>query len=72
MGTSRRRDVGSEIRRLLEIHPYCDACLALHVEVSLEEARAAALTLAAGPGFIRKHRKCDICTRTMETTFRFA
>jgi len=72
MGTSPRRDVASAIRRLLEAHPYCDACLALHMEISLDEARAVAVALVTGSAFIRKNRTCEVCTRSVETTFRFA
>jgi hypothetical protein len=72
MGTSPRRDVAAAVRRLLERHPYCDACLALHMEISLEEARAVAVALVTASDFIRKQRTCEICTRTVETTFRVA
>jgi|SRR5690349_9528986 len=72
MGTSPRRDVGAAIRRLLERHPYCDACLALRMEISLDEARAVAVALVTVSNFIRKHRTCETCTRTVETTFRVA
>ena len=70
MGTSPRRDVAVAIRRLLETHAYCDACLALHMEISLEEARVLAVALVTASDFIRKHRKCEVCSRTVETTFR--
>jgi hypothetical protein len=70
MDTSPRPDVAAAIRRLLQGHPYCDACLALHLKISLEEARAAVVALVTASDFIRKHRECEVCTRTVETTFR--
>ena len=66
-----RRNVASDIRRLIEDqtpNSYCDACLALRFGVSLEDARAVALMLADGPGFIRRNRNCETCTRKIETT----
>ena len=61
----------SEIRQLLEAqHPFahCDACLALHIRVSLADSRAAALTVANEPGFSRKRGECYTCGRTVELT----
>jgi hypothetical protein len=42
------------------------------MEISLDEARAVAVALVTASDFIRKHRTCEICTRTVETTFRVA
>ena len=68
-------NVASDIRGLLEAESpraYCDACLALGFDVSLDEARAMARTLAGEPGFIRQRGKCDNCGRVVETTTRTA
>jgi hypothetical protein len=65
------RDIGSTIRQFLEhqqAEAYCDACLALRFEVSLDEARRIVLMLADGPDFMRQHRKCDGCSRTVDAT----
>jgi len=69
------RNVASDIRGLLEAESprgYCDACLALGFDVSLEEARAMALTLADELGFIRQPGKCDNCGRVLEIIGRTA
>ena len=69
------RDVASDIRGLLEAESprsYCDACLALAFDVSLDEARAIVRTLAVEPGFIREQGKCDNCGRAVETIGRTA
>ena len=42
------------------------------MEISLDEARAVAVALVTVSNFIRKHRTCETCTRTVETTFRVA
>jgi len=70
MAPSLRRNVASDIRRLLEDQAasYCDACLALRFGISLEDAHAIALMLADAPGFVRRQGKCETCTRTVETT----
>ena len=72
MAPSPRRNVADDVRQFLEETPlpcsYCDACLALHFETSLEEARAIALALADSPDFIRKQHKCDGCGRPIEVT----
>ena len=51
-------------------HPfaYCDGCLALRFDVSLDEARVAALAVARADGFMRKTRACYGCGRTLEIT----
>ena len=49
-------------------YAYCDSCLALRLEVSLNEARHAALTLARSDGFMRKMRECGGCCRSLEIT----
>ena len=72
MASPRRRNVASDICRLLreDHHPrsYCDACLALRFGVSLEQARAAAIAITDGSGFVRQLSTCDTCTRTVEVT----
>lgn len=71
MAAAPRRHLISDLCRLLEVdHPlsYCDACLALRLEISLEEARAVAVALTERPGFIRHQRECDTCSRTVELT----
>jgi hypothetical protein len=63
--------VVSQLGRLLELdHPlaYCDACVALRLEISFEDAKAGAIALAERPGFVRKERECDSCTRIVELT----
>ena len=65
------RTAMSEIRELLAVHhpfAYCDGCLALHLDVSLADARAAALSVAAEAGFGRKRKECYACRRTLELT----
>ena len=47
-------------------YAYCDSCLALRFEVSLDEARRAALTLAHADGFMRKRQECGGCGRSLE------
>jgi hypothetical protein len=67
----RRRDPISEIRDLLDQYrpfAHCDGCLALRLHVSLAEGRAAALRLAAEPGFERQRSECHTCRRTVELT----
>lgn len=66
-----RRAAISEIRDLLEHQrpfAHCDGCLALHLEVSLAESRAAALRLASERGFSRQRGECYTCRRTVELT----
>jgi hypothetical protein len=66
-----RRDAISEIRDLLDQHrpfAHCDGCLALRLQVSLADGRAAALRLAAEPGFERQRGECYTCRRTVELT----
>ena len=61
----------AQIRRHIPAdHPfaYCDGCLALRFDVSLDEARLAALTVARADGFMRKTRACYACGRTREIT----
>jgi len=56
-----RRDAVGEIRQLLEQQrPFarCDACLALHLGISLAESRAAALAVGSEPRFSRKRGEC--------------
>jgi hypothetical protein len=58
-------------RQLLEQQrpfAHCDACLALHLGVSLADSRAAALTVANEPHFGRKRGECYTCRRTVELT----
>jgi hypothetical protein len=60
-----------EIRRLLEQQrpfAHCDACLALHLGVSLAESRAAAVAVANEPRFNRKRGECYTCRRTVDLT----
>ena len=47
---------------------YCDACHALRLHESLEDARAAALLVAREDGFMRKVRVCYDCKRAVEMT----
>jgi hypothetical protein len=66
-----RRDAISEIRHLLEQQPplaHCDGCLALRLQISLAEGRAAALRLGGEPGFNRQQGECYTCRRTVELT----
>lgn len=66
-----RRNAVSEIRDLLEQQcpfVHCDGCLALRLDVSLVESRAAALRLASEPGFSRQRGECYTCRRTVELT----
>jgi hypothetical protein len=66
-----RRSAIAEIRQLLEHQPpfaHCDACLALHLGVSLADSRAAALAVANEPRFNRKRGECYTCRRTVELT----
>jgi hypothetical protein len=75
MAPSRRQTVASDIRRFLEQQrpaAFCDACLALRFDVSLEDARAVARMLADGPGFVRRERNCDTCMRKVDATSRGA
>jgi hypothetical protein len=61
----------SEIRQLLEQQrpfAHCDACLALHLRISLADSRAAALAVANDPRFSRKRGECYTCRRTVELT----
>jgi hypothetical protein len=65
------RSAAGDVRRFLEQRlpcSYCDACLALNLQISLEEAKTIALTVADSPGFIRQHHKCDACGRAIEVT----
>lgn len=57
-------------QHIIEDHPfvYCDGCLALRFDVSLDEARFAALAVARADGFMRKTRSCYGCGRTLEVT----
>lgn len=47
---------------------YCDACLALTLEVSLDQARQAAIRLGRSSLFERKMKPCYRCDRTLELT----
>jgi hypothetical protein len=62
--------VAKRIQELLEQQPfaYCDACLGLRFAVSLEEARAAALSVAQEPGYVRRRDTCETCNRSVELT----
>ena len=63
--------LAAQIRRhIIADHPfaYCDGCLAQRFDVSLDEARLAALTVARADGFMRKTRACYGCGRTLEVT----
>lgn len=71
MAPSPRRNVAATVGRFLEERlpcSFCDACLAFHFEICLEEARAVALALAGRPGFIRQSAKCDGCGRPTDVT----
>jgi hypothetical protein len=71
MAPSPRRTLIADLCKLLEVdHPlaYCDACLALRLEISFEEAKTAAVALSERPGFIRQQRECATCTRMVEVT----
>lgn len=66
-----RRNATSEIRQLLARQrpdAHCDGCLALHLTISLAEAKAAALSVGGEPGFVRQRRDCYTCRRTVELT----
>ena len=63
--------LAAQIRRhIMADHPfaYCDGCLALRFDVSLDEARVSALAVARTDGFMRKTRACYGCGRTLEIT----
>ena len=65
------RNLVADVRRFFEEHrpcSCCDACLALNFGLTLERARALALTLADSPGFIRERHTCDACDRLVEVT----
>ena len=65
------RNLVGDVRRFFEERlpcSCCDACLALNFGVTLERARALALTLADSPGFIRERYRCDACERVVEVT----
>jgi hypothetical protein len=69
MAASPRRNVTSDVRRFLEDAApcsYCNACLALRFETSLDEAKAIATTLNGSPGFVREDARCDACGRTTD------
>ena len=57
-------------RQVMADHPfaYCDGCLALRFDVSIDEARVAAIVVARADGFMRKTRACYGCGRTLEMT----
>jgi len=60
-----------KLRQLLVCqHPfaYCDGCLAHHLDISLADARAAAVTVRAEAGFIRHQHECYGCRRVIELT----
>ncbi len=64
-------DLEERVRRLLLGHAplaYCDACLALHFEVSLADARGAAVGVATASGYQRDTGECSSCHRTAELT----
>jgi mono/diheme cytochrome c family protein len=64
-------DLEERVRRLLLGHApfaYCDACLALHFEVSLADARGAAVAVAGAAGYQRGTGECSSCHRTAELT----
>jgi hypothetical protein len=66
-----QRTALSDIRQLLARQSplaYCDACLALHLGISLADAKAAAFGVSAEPGFSRQRRDCYACGRTVELT----
>jgi hypothetical protein len=66
-----RRNAIDEIRQLLDQQrpfAHCDACLALHLGVSLAESRAAASAVASEPRFGRKRAECYTCRRSVELT----
>jgi hypothetical protein len=66
-----QRNATSEIRQLLARQrpdAHCDACLALHLGISLTEARAAALSVGCEPGYVRQRRDCYACRRGVELT----
>jgi hypothetical protein len=48
---------------------YCDACLAFGLDLSLHEARSAAVRLAGrSPAFERAERMCEGCGRAIAVT----
>jgi hypothetical protein len=66
-----RRSAICEIRDLLEQQRpfvHCDGCLALRLDISLAESRAATLRLASEAGFSRQRGECYSCRRTVELT----
>ena len=69
-GSDGDRLAGQIRRHIIADHPfvYCDGCLALRFDVSLDEARVAALAVARMEGFMRKTRACYGCGRTLEVT----
>jgi hypothetical protein len=46
----------------------CDHCLAIEVDIPLDEAHAAARYLAGQTGFSRVVQTCSRCRRTVELT----
>jgi hypothetical protein len=71
MSRRTQHDSLPRLRQLLVCqHPsaYCDACLAFHLDVSLAEANASALTVGSEPGFTRDRRECYGCRRTIQLT----
>jgi hypothetical protein len=66
-----RRDVLSRLRQLLVSQfpfGYCDACLALWLDVNPADANAAALTVGREPSFTRQRRDCYGCGRSIQLT----
>src|SRR5215813_5544849 len=66
-----RRDAVLRLRQLLicqQPFAYCDACLAFHLDVSRDDANAAALALSSEAGYARERRDCYGCRRTVQMT----
>jgi len=67
--SSPRRLAAADVRRFFEEHlpcSFCTACVAFNFKICLEEARAIALELTNGPGYIREDSNCDGCGRRVE------
>ena len=65
------RDAIMKLRQLLEyrhLFAYCDACLAIKMEVRLTDAKAAARIVSSQAGFTRCWARCEGCGKAIELT----
>jgi hypothetical protein len=71
MARAPERNAITEIRELLAPHSpssYCDACLARWLEISLADAKAAAVSVSGEPVFSWESRDPYACARIIEAT----